>query len=309
MTRAGDALDLEISRLSRLQHGVWSRRQAIAAGVTPRMIHSRLHRGLWIAQDVAVYAHAASEPTWHRSILAAVLAEPVAVASHRTAAVLHGIVGFRPGRPEITIAPGANARGRLSLAHRGIDAPATKRDGIPVTTVAQTFVDLAQVCSERRVRDALESWLVHDDRTLAALRNRYVALAPRGGRDLRPLRRILDALGDEELPTESELELQLHRAMASPRIPSVHWQATFPGRSEGDQRVDGVIHEWSLIVEGDGRSWHTRTRDFERDRRRDAEAAAAGLLTLRFTWDQLVHELDWVRDITVATGAHRVRAA
>ena len=47
---------------------------------------------------------------------------------------------------------------------------------------------------------------------------------------------------------------------------------------------------WALVIEADGRAWHTRVEDFERDRRRDAEAAAAGYLTLRFTHHQLTHE-------------------
>ena len=63
-----------------------------------------------------------------------------------------------------------------------------------------------------------------------------------------------------------------------------------------------------MILEGDGRAWHTRADDFERDRRRDAEAAAAGLLTLRFTCYQLAHEPDWVRHVVLSVGAHR-RAA
>ena len=37
------------------------------------------------------------------------------------------------------------------------------------------------------------------------------------------------------------------------------------------------------IVEGDGRSWHARVADFERDRQRDHEAQRIGWGTCRFT--------------------------
>jgi very-short-patch-repair endonuclease len=63
-----------------------------------------------------------------------------------------------------------------------------------------------------------------------------------------------------------------------------------------------------MVVEGDGRAWHTRVEDFERDRRRDQEAAAAGLLTLRFTWFQLTQEPDWVREVVITAGQKRQAA-
>lgn len=141
---------------------------------------------------------------------------------------------------------------------------------------------------------------------LDAVRDLYCELAPRGGRNLRPLRAVLDRLGAGDLPDESALEQVLRSVLHGPDIPPVHWQAPFPGRSPGARRVDGLIPGWRVIIEGDGRAWHTRVDDFERDRRRDAEAAAAGLLTLRFTWYQLTDEADWVRDVVITTGSHRV---
>lgn len=273
------------------------------------MIGTRVRRGVWVPQDTGVYAHAASAPTWHRSVMAAVLAEPWAVASHRTAAVLHQLPGFRQGRPEITVRPGANARGRLAIVHRGVDVQVTSRDRIPVATIAQTFVDLSQVAQEARVREALSSALLTDRHLLAQLRDRYCALAPKGGRNLRALRRILSAFGDDAPVAESELEVRLHRVLDDDAIPRVCWQAGFPGRQPGRDRVDGTIPPWRLVIEADGRAWHARVDDFERDRRRDGEAAAAGWATLRFTWHQLVNDPDWVRRIVIETGARRTSTA
>src|SRR3546814_17689876 len=73
-------------------------------------------------------------------------------------------------------------------------------------------------------------------------------------------------------------------------IPPIAWQAPFPDRQPGARRVDGLVESWRLVVEADGRAWHERVRDFERDRRRDAEVAAAGLQTLPFTWHQITAE-------------------
>ncbi len=269
------------------------------------MIRARTTTGIWVPLDTAVFAHIAGRPTWERSVAAAILAEPWAVASHRTAAVLHQLDGFRQGRPEVTIRPGANARGRLSIAHRGVDVQTTRIDDIAVVTLPQVFVDLAQVISEPRLRQALGEKAGTSPAVLDAVRDRYCQLAPRGGRDLRPLRSVLERFGAGDLPTESELEKVLRFVLTDPRIPPIAWQAPFPGRDPGARRVDGLVPCWSLVIEGDGRAWHTRVDDFKRDRRRDAEAAAAGLQTLRFTWHQVTQEPAWVRATVLAVGAHR----
>lgn len=298
-------VDRAIAALSRRQHGAWSRAQAIDAGATRSTIETRLRNGSWLRLDTAVYGHPASKPTWERSVMAAVLAEAKATASHRSAAVLHALAGFRPGRPEITVPPGAHARGRLAIVHRGIDVRTTVVDGIPCVTLDQCFVDLAQVVGERKLRAALGERAGRNPKVLDGTRERYVQLAPRGGRNLRTLRAVLERFGAGVLPEPSQLERVLRNVLTVPEVPSIEWEAAFPGRQPDKRRVDGLIPAWSLVVEGDGRAWHTRVEDFERDRRRDAETAAAGLLTLRFTWFQLTEEPDWVREVVVTAGRRR----
>jgi very-short-patch-repair endonuclease len=297
--------DQQLAKLARRQLGLWTRRQALACGFTDKMIRVRIRRGDWFVVDTGVYAHATSLPTWDRSLMSAVLAEPWAVVSHRSAAVLHDLQGFRRGRPEITVRPGANARGRLAIAHRGTDVPTARVGPFSVTTLAHTFIDLAQIVPERRFRTAFDGRVGTDPAILDAVRDRYSWLAPRGGRNLTILRASLLRHGTESPCAESELERHLHQVAADPAIPEVQWQAPFPGQQAGDQRVDGLIPDWSIVLEGDGRAWHTRVDDFERDRRRDAEAAAHGLLTLRFTWNQLVQEPSWVRQTIITSGRHR----
>jgi hypothetical protein len=277
--------------------------------MSPKMIRTRVSGGEWKRLDNGVYGHVAVEPTWERSVMAAVLAEPWAVASHRSAAVLHELRGFRRGRPEITIAPGANARGQLAIAHRGIDVKHTIIRSIPAVTLDQAFVDLAQVVSERRLRAALADRADATPTILDAVRDRYCELAPRGGRDLRALRSVLLRFGAGGVPDRSRLESMLATAITVPGMAPAIWEAPFPGRSPGSQRVDCLVSTWALGIEADGRAWHTRIEDFERDRRRDAEAAAAGYLTLRFTWHQLTNELPWVRRVILEAGACRSVAA
>jgi very-short-patch-repair endonuclease len=298
-------IDAAIAALSRTQHGAWSRRQALEVGARPSLISRRVERGRWLRLDTAVYGDAAVPPTWHRSVMAAVLAERWAVASHRAAGVLHDLDGVRCGIPEITVPPGAHARGRIARVHRGVDVATTRVEGIPCVTVAQAFIDLAQVLPQKRLQVALAGRANRSPAVLDAVRDRYCQLAPRGGRNLRALRATLERFGAGDLPSETELERLLRTLVDQPEIPPVRWQAPFPGRDPGERRVDGLIEAWRLVLEADGRAWHTRVEDFERDKRRDAEAAAAGYQTLRFTWHQLTAERDWCWAVLTGTGAAR----
>jgi very-short-patch-repair endonuclease len=49
-----------------------------------------------------------------------------------------------------------------------------------------------------------------------------------------------------------------------------------------------------LIVEADGRRWHTRRADFDRDARRDLFALARGYRTAHVTWAMLTGDPDEV---------------
>ncbi len=72
-------------------------------------------------------------------------------------------------------------------------------------------------------------------------------------------------------------------------------------------RERGAVYfpDWRLAVEADGRTWHGRRRDEEKDRRRDAELAAQGIHVMRLTYDMLTEEPDRCRALIVAAGSHR----
>ena len=71
-------------------------------------------------------------------------------------------------------------------------------------------------------------------------------------------------------------------------LPAPTRQLRFPGRQDIDGCVDFGWPEARLIVEGDGRRWHTRIADLRRDRERDNQAARAGWQTLRFLHESIV---------------------
>lgn len=68
-------------------------------------------------------------------------------------------------------------------------------------------------------------------------------------------------------------------------------------------RVDFLIGGW-LIIEVDGKRYHIKDEQFEADRERDALFAAWGYRVLRFSYKQVVEDLDWVLSViqTVVAG-------
>ena len=102
---------------------------------------------------------------------------------------------------------------------------------------------------------------------------------------IRPL--IEDRTADGYVPPESELEALLADLLA--RLPGVRVerQARFPWRQDLPNRVDFLLPDHRLIVEADGRRWHTRVANFDNDRLRDNVALANGHGTMRFTWTHL----------------------
>jgi very-short-patch-repair endonuclease len=88
----------------------------------------------------------------------------------------------------------------------------------------------------------------------------------------------------------------------------VRRQTPFPWRDALPGRVDNWIPAYNAIVEADGRRWHARLRDFDRDRWRDNIAVSKGVAVLRFTWVHLTQRPREARELVLATGQQRAAA-
>src|SRR6476660_3667716 len=88
-------VDHRMDALAATQHGLITRAQALALGLTAEGIRHRVRQGRWRAVSRGVFCVAGAINTPHRRALAAVLASgPGATLSHRSAAALHGLPGF-----------------------------------------------------------------------------------------------------------------------------------------------------------------------------------------------------------------------
>ena len=284
-----------VSRVAARQHGVISRGQALDAGLTRSAIGTRILRGQWVRIDTAVYVVAAAPHTWRRQLWAAYLSRPEALVAGRSAARLLSFPGVGPSRPEILLPFRGNARSPLAriirsrhyelIGHQPVD-------GFEVTTRAETVFTLGFTNPPASIERWVD-WLMAAHRLKASDFDLIFArLTNARVRGLPALKRIVLARDhDAYQPPTSELERLLYRMLDRDELPPYSRQVPF-AFDQVDATVDAYVDSWRMIVEGDGRRWHTRKADFERDRLRDNAAAAEGIVVIRFTYRMLKSDLE-----------------
>lgn len=302
-SRTADAV---IAGLARSQHGTMHRAQLLERQLSERQIDRRLGAGRLVDLGHSVYAVPSAPATYLRQYKAAELAVPGAAVCALAASVLLGLGAVRSAKPEIVVHPSANHRCRLARVHRRREVDLTRRKGIRVTTVAQTLVDIA-----RRVRivDLEDCWtgaLIRSRTNLDELAGRVELAEVQRLRHRGRARAMLDSLTHGAGVGESELEARLLRLLvARADLPPIVPQLALPFWASGRGRADVGIPAWKVIIEVDGRSWHARLRDFDRDRERDNVAVAHGWVVLRFTALHLREDPERVVELVIQTGALR----
>jgi very-short-patch-repair endonuclease len=254
-------------------------------GMNDAAIRRRLAKGSLHRVHPGVYAVGYPSLTAEGRWMAAVLAcGRGAVLSHLDAAVLWSIYKSQGARVHVTVLSRRAVPGLWIHRARHLDPDdVTTKDGIPVTTVARTLVDLTDLLAEDRVLRAIreaEYLKLLDPQTLTAAVKRA-----HGRRRIAALKNALAHHRPGQIVRE-ELEhrfLELVRQAGLPP-PETNVKVRTHRRT---YTVDCLWPEHQVAVELDGRAAHARTAAFEEDRARDAALCAIGLRPLRFTWHRV----------------------
>ncbi|MDQ6822458.1 MAG: type IV toxin-antitoxin system AbiEi family antitoxin domain-containing protein [Actinomycetota bacterium] len=281
--------------MARRQHGYITRQQLLALGVGPRAIHYRVVTGRLIPVHLGVYAVGHLPTTPLARAAAAVLAcGPAAALSHRSAAVLWKMLDSYSGPPEVMV-PSLRRRPGIRVHRSGTLAPAdvTTQDGIHITSPARTLLDIAPGLTDAALMRA-----VNDGRLAGYLQ--LGALAELLARSARvPGVARLERLVTGEAPTRSRFEDAFKRFATHYELPAPAVNVRFEG-----YEVDAWFPEERVIVELDGYRFHHDRGAFESDRYRDATLLAAGIQTVRITWERMTEAPD-----EAAALLHRILAA
>ncbi len=280
---------MELAELAGRQHGVVSIRQLLgplgysASAVTRSAAAGRLHR-----LHRGVYAVGHANLSFQGHYLAAVLAcAPHALLSHVSAAWLWGLLRQRPGVIHITAPTRRRVKPPLSVHHaRLVDEDRSLLDGIPVTSLARTLLDLAAMLPARRLRRAIER---SEELHLFDLGS-VDSLLARAGRHpgTGRLRRAL-ALYRPPPFTRSGLERRFLELVEKAGLP---YPST--GFNELGYELDVYWQAERFAVELDIYETHGSREAFESDRLRQENLKLAGIEMIRVTGPRLDRESDEV---------------
>jgi very-short-patch-repair endonuclease len=281
--------EVELTRVAHRQYGVFSRSQAIGAGMTPKMIQLRLRKGLWEAVDWGVYGIAGAPPSWHKRLIAACLAGP-AVASHRSAGLLWHFPCMPEEIVEVTAVRHLRRHAEDVIWHESyllMPDQVTEIEGIQATGALRTFLDLAGVLNAHQLE------AVCNDGIRRGLFIAFSALAEL--ERLGPLRRgapvaraILESRRPGERPPESLLETRFLQLVRDADLPLPESQYELRA-GDTTMRVDFAYPQIKLAIELDGEEFHWGERADRRDTYRNNLLGSIGWRVLRFSWSDVHH--------------------
>jgi very-short-patch-repair endonuclease len=293
-------MDREIAITAEMQYGVFTAEQARAAGFNREAMRHRVASGRWERLVEGVYRLPGTRRTWEQRLCAATLAAgPCAAASHRSAAALLAIPGFdRSGTPEVTTPRSRRHRSPGTIVHRWRPFPddhLTVIDGLVTTRAARTLVDLAGVVHPRRTERAVDNCLAAGSVTFSALHATFLELAGRGRTGTAVMRELLGERDAHYVPPASELEAIFKDLLRLAGLPDPVRQLDVGDALGWIGRVDFAYPGFGLLIELDGRRFHSALLDRRADAQRDQRLRGAGWReVVRFSWFDVVHQPDLV---------------
>jgi very-short-patch-repair endonuclease len=215
-----------------------------------------------------------------RLVGALLYAGPGAALSHQTSAWHWRLIDVEPRRIHVSTTNHTRSLAEIRV-HRPRNIESELHDGLSVTTVPRTLLDLAASLSFSDLRRALAE---ADHLNLLDPAQVHAQLG-RGRPGASALRKALSLHCPELAQTRSVLEEQFLTLVerAGLRIPEVN------PRLEGFV-VDALWRTERVVVELDGHASHAKPAAVERDRRRDLLLRTAGFAVRRYTWRQVTRE-------------------
>jgi very-short-patch-repair endonuclease len=274
--------------LARAQHGVISRRQLLACGVSPEAIKTLVRTELLVRQVRGVFRVAAAPHSFEAALWVAALSTGGVFIS-ATASYLWGMLDQHEG--PITVAVGREVKltpiqgVRIvrsdRLAVRGSTRhglPVTSRSGAAISHLSGLGTVEATAFADRAIQ---RRWM-----TVGDLQEWLCTRAP-GNAVIHQVQRTIVA------GAEAESERILHRLLK--RADIAGWLANHPVRHAGvTVRIDVAFVAQKLAIEVDGFAYHSKRGRYQGDRTKQNLLTMTGWTILRFTWEDLTERPDYV---------------
>ncbi len=304
-TPAAVRAEAKLMTIAEGQLGLFTTQQADSVGFTAAMRRTKLRRGSVRRLHWNVYAMGGIALPPAAVHLVSVLAGGASArSSHRAGAWLWGMTPY-PQKPEITTV-GERARLKGVRTHFTVTTlgDAVERLGVPVSTAAETLLDLGAVVPLDKVRDALDRAIASKVLTpMSAL----AELDRRGGVGVRGtarLRELLDDAGISGSHPPSVLEAKTRRLISRAGLPQPECELIV-GKN-GEYRLDFCWPALMLAIEVDGWMYHSSFAAFYGNKTRRNSLIVAGYSILEYTWKHVTQEQsNVIREMRAAYEARR----
>ncbi len=266
------------------QGGVITRIQAFECGLSNDSIYRRVRKGGWIRISRSVY-RLIDMASPHDLLRAAITSLPGAVVSHESAAEIHEIPFVRRGEAVVSVHTRTTHVFPGVTVHRNHDLAGDHTeeiDGMPVTALPRTVLDLSSLLGERHVRAIVDRLIAEERVSVAGLRRIHDEVARRGKPGSTALRRVIAERGEGAVSNATRLELDGLAVIRDGGLHDPILEYPFPWNP--GKRFDAAYPDARLGIEWDSRGWHGLIDAFDRDRQRDRETVLHGWIVLRFTW-------------------------
>jgi hypothetical protein len=298
-----------LRQLLQAQHGVVARGQALACGMTNRMLQHRLRTGgPWTKLLPGVYVTVTGAVSAEQLEIAALLyAGPRSMLTGAAAARRHGLSGL-DHRPVDVLVPATQGGKSISFVrvwrtHRmpsEVCVDGEFRYALPARAVADAARGLG---SNRDVRALVAQAIQRQTCSIAALDEELEQGPVKGSAPLRA------ALAEVRDGIRSAPEGDLRILLKQGRVP----MPVFNARLYAGTTLIAVADAWwadaGVVAEVDSREYHYSAEDWQRTMRRHDRLVAHGVLLLHFTPKQIRGQPEEVvAQIRAALAAGRGRA-
>lgn len=291
-----------------------------AAGIESGELRSRTRTGGLVHLRRGAYASPARRSGREDHLLlvrsAVAFAESLSVVSFGSAAVVHDLPVPDAALQSVHLTKIRNSGGKKRPGIHIHVAPLSEAevieiDGMPVTSLDRTFVDLARVIGLHHAVAAGDVALGSGMQPAAVVEQLEVCKGRRGIRGARRAAGLIDARSESYAESKSRVIMFEHG------LPMPELQAVIATPDGFEARVDFLWEDFGVIGEFDGKQKYGRLlRDGElpadavfREKIREDRLRELGYIVIRWVWDDLLHPERLVarirRALEVAAAARR----
>lgn len=272
----------ELDDLARRQFGAIARRQ-LRTALTDHQIDRLVRRGLLVPIRRGVFRSAGSPVTWEMRMMAAHLAVPDSVVSHRSAARFQAMRGSH--LLELSVEQGRRVRLDDVRVHQSNalheQGTVVHPSGLVLTSPAATILGLSAVLGFESLHRVFEEAVRSGLLTADELGDCVARVRARGRRRTTALDELLERWLPELGAVESALEARVGRWLVAAGLAPV---TQFWVVAQGHRYcLDYAWPEARVHLDVDGFSAHDGRRSFDRDRERDDNLRLAGWFGLHAT--------------------------